>query len=121
MFGQCLSAVGWVGGTVPELTEKDGLVELSMADVANGGIVAGAGLSKRRPIYVIRYHGFNWYTAPMIVNYAAKSKEIWNTPCPVFVRGIGMEGAIGPVAGSSHHSLYYRMPGIRIVSPMTPN
>ena len=28
IFGQCLSAVGWVGGTVPELTEKEGLVEL---------------------------------------------------------------------------------------------
>ena len=58
IFGQCLSAVGWVGGTVPELTEKEGLIELSMADVANGGIVAGAGLSNRRPIYVIRYQGF---------------------------------------------------------------
>ena len=31
-----------------------------------------------------------------------------------------MEGGIGPVAGSSHHSLYFRMPGIKIVSPMTP-
>ena len=46
VFGQCLSAVGWVGGTIPELTEKDGIVELSMADVSNGGIVTGAGLSK---------------------------------------------------------------------------
>jgi len=36
------------------------------------------------------------------------------------VRSIAMEGGIGPVAGSSHHSLYYRMPGIKIVSPMTP-
>ena len=121
VFGQCLTAVGWVGGTLPELYEKDGMIELSMADVAGGGIVTGSALMKERPIYVIRYQGFNWYNAPMIVNYAAKSKEIWNTPCPVFVRGIGMEGAIGPVAGSSHHSLYYRMPGIRIVSPMTPN
>lgn len=31
-----------------------------------------------------------------------------------------MEGSIGPVAGSSHYSLYYRMPGIKIISPMTP-
>ena len=31
-----------------------------------------------------------------------------------------MEGSIGPVAGSSHHSLYYRMPGIKIISPMSP-
>ncbi len=120
VFGQCLTAVGWVGGTLPEMYEKDGMIELSMADVANGGIVVGSALANKRPIYVIRYQGFNWYNCPMIVNYACKSKELWNTPCPVFVRGIAMEGAIGPVAGSSHHSLYFRMPGVKIASPMTP-
>ena len=71
-------------------------------------------------MYIIRYQGFNWFNAPIIVNYACKSKEIWNVPCPLFIRSIAMEGAIGPVAGSSHHSIYYRMPGIRIRSPMTP-
>ena len=121
VFGQCLTAVGLVGGTLPHLTEKDGMIDLSMADVANGGIVAGAGLSGRRPIYVIRYQGFNWFNAPIILNYSCKSKEIWNVPCPILVRGIAMEGSIGPVAGSSHTSLYYRMPGIKILSPMTPN
>jgi pyruvate/2-oxoglutarate/acetoin dehydrogenase E1 component len=120
VFGQCLTAVGWVGGTLPELYEKDGMIELSMADVAGGGIVVGAGLMMTRPIYVIRYQGFNWYNCPMIVNYACKSKEIWKKPCPILVRGIAMEGGIGPVAGSSHHSLYYRMPGVKILSPMTP-
>jgi pyruvate/2-oxoglutarate/acetoin dehydrogenase E1 component len=120
-FGQCLTAVGWVGGTLPELYEEDGMVELSMADVAGGGIVVGAGLTGRRPMYIIRYQGFNWYNSPMIVNYACKSKEIWKNPCPVFVRSIAMEGGTGPVASSSHHSLYYRMPGVKIVSPMTPN
>jgi len=121
VFGQCLTAVGWVNGTLPELFEKDGMIDMSMADVANGGIVAGAGLSNRRPIYVIRYQGFNWFNAPIILNYACKSKEMWDIPCPIFIRGIAMEGSIGPVAGSSHHSLYYRMPGIKIISPMTPN
>lgn len=120
VFGQCLTAVGWVGGTLPELYEKDGMVEVSMADVADGGFVVGAALMKSKPIYVIRYQGFNWYNCPMIINYACKSKEIWRVPCPVFVRGIGMEGGIGPVAGSSHHSLYFRMPGVKIASPMTP-
>lgn len=119
-FGQCLTAVGWVGGTLPELYEEDGMVELSMADVAGGGIVVGSGLMNRKPIYVIRYQGFNWYNSPIIANYACKSKEIWDRPCPIFIRSIAMEGGIGPVAGSSHHSLYYRMPGINIVSPMTP-
>tara|TARA_B100000401_G_C52781866_1_gene708700 strand:+ start:464 stop:1378 length:915 start_codon:yes stop_codon:yes gene_type:complete len=120
VFGQCLTAVGWVGGTLPELYEKDGMVEVSMADVADGGFVVGAALMKSRPIYVIRYQGFNWYNCPMIINYACKSKEIWRVSCPILIRSIAMEGGVGPVAGSSHHSLYYRMPGIKIVSPMTP-
>jgi acetoin:2,6-dichlorophenolindophenol oxidoreductase subunit beta len=120
VYGQCLTAVGWVGGTLPELYEKDGMIELSMADVAGGGVVVGAALMNTRPIYVIRYQGFNWYNCPMIINYACKSKEIWKRPCPVFIRSIAMEGGIGPVAGSSHHSLYFRMPGIKIASPMSP-
>lgn len=119
-YGQCLTAVGWVGGTLPELYETDGMIELSMADVAGGGFVVGSALAGKRPIYIIRYQGFNWFNCPIILNYACKSKEIWKRPCPIFIRGIGMEGAIGPVAGSSHHSLYYRMPGVKIVSPMTP-
>ena len=120
VFGQCLTAVGWVGGTLPEMYEEDGMVELSMADVAGGGIVVGSALAGRKPMYVIRYQGFNWYNCPSVVNYAAKSKAIWNIPCSLLVRGVAMEGAIGPVAGSSHHSLYYRMPGLKIASPMTP-
>ena len=120
VFGQCLTAVGWVGGTLPEMYEKDGMVEVSMADVADGGFVVGAALKGRRPIYVVRYQGFQWYNAPIIINYACKSKEIWGIACPIFIRSIAMEGGIGPVAGSSHHSIYQRMPGVKILSPMTP-
>ena len=119
-FGQCLTAVGWVGGTLPELYEDDGMVEVATSDVANGGFVVGAGLKGIRPIYVVRYQGFQWYNAPIIINYACKSKEIWDIPCPIFIRSIAMEGAIGPVAGSSHHSLFQRMPGSKIIAPMTP-
>jgi pyruvate/2-oxoglutarate/acetoin dehydrogenase E1 component len=120
-YGQCLTAVGWVGGTLPELHEEDGMVELSMADVAGGAIVVGSALTGSRPIYVVRYQGFQWYNCVSIINYAAKSKDLWKRPCPVFVRSIAMEGGIGPVAGSSHHSLVYRMPGIKIACPMTPS
>ena len=49
VFGQCLTAVGWVGGTLPELYEKDGMVEVSMADVADAGFVVGAALMKSKP------------------------------------------------------------------------
>lgn len=120
LFGQCVTAVGWVGGTIPELTEEDGIVELSMADVAGAGIAVGAALVGRRPIYVIRYQGFMWYDAAPLVNYAAKSKEMWGVPCPIMVRSIAMEGGIGPVASASHHGMVMRMPGMPVIAPMTP-
>jgi pyruvate/2-oxoglutarate/acetoin dehydrogenase E1 component len=119
-LGQCLTAVGWVGGTVPDMKEEEGLVELSMADVAGGGIAVGLALAGRRPIYIVRYQGFQWYNAPTVINYAAKSKEMWGIPCPVFVRSIAMDGGIGPVASGSHHSIFTRMPGIPVAAPMTP-
>ena len=121
LFGQCVTAVGWVGGTIPEMTEEEGIVELSMADVANAGVVTGAGLMQRRPIYVIRYQGFMWYNAAPLLNYAAKTKEMWGVSCPILVRSIAMEGAIGPVASSSHHAMVMRMPGMPIFAPMTPS
>ncbi len=120
LFGQCVTAVGWIGGTVPQMTEEEGIVELSMSDVAGPGIAVGAALAGRRPIYVIRYQGFMWYNASPIVNYAAKSKEMWGVPCPIFVRALAMEGGMGPVASGAHHSMVMRMPGIPIVAPMTP-
>ena len=119
-YGQCLTAVGWVGGTLPEIYEDGGMVEFSMADVAGGAIAPGIALAGGRPIYVVRYQGFQWYNLASVVNYAAKSKEIWNRPCPIFVRSIAMEGGVGPVAGSSHHSMAQRMPGIKVIAPMTP-
>ena len=120
VLGQCLTAVGWVGGTVPEMREEDGLMELSMADVAGGGIAVGVALAGRRPIYIVRYQGFQWFNAAHVVNYAAKSKDLWGIPCPIFVRSIAMDGGIGPVASGSHHSIFTRMPGMAVVAPVTP-
>jgi acetoin:2,6-dichlorophenolindophenol oxidoreductase subunit beta len=120
LFGQCVTAVGWIGGTVPELTEADGIIELPASDCSNAGVVCGVALAGRRPIYAVRYQGFLWLNLSYIVNYASKSKEMWGVPCPVFVRAIGMEGAIGPVASGNQHSMAMRMPGIIVAAPMTP-
>ena len=119
VFGQNLTGVGWVAGTLPQLYEKDGVIELPMADVAGGGIVTGSALTGKRPIYIIRYQGYNWFNCIFIINYACKSKELWKIPAPIFIRGISSECSIGPVSGSSHISMFYKMPGIKIFSPMT--
>mgnify|MGYP001599404722 FL=1 len=119
-LGHCLSAVGWVGGTVPELTGHPNLIELSMDDTSGGYRTVGLALAGRRPIFICRYQGFMWFNAPPFTNYAAKAKEIWGYKVPIFIRAIAMEGATGPVAGSSHHGMIMRMPGIRVIAPMTP-
>ena len=121
VFGQNLTGVGWVAGTLPKLYEKDGIIELPMADVAGGGIVTGSALMGKKPIYIIRYQGYNWFNCIFIVNYACKSNEIWKIPCPMIIRGIASEGSIGPVSGSAHLSVIYKMPGLKIFSPMTSN
>ena len=91
VFGQNLTGVGWVAGTLPKLFEKDGVIELPMADVAGGGIVTGSALMGKRPIYIIRYQGYNWFNCIFIVNYACKSNAIWKIPCPMMIRGISSE------------------------------
>jgi len=120
ILGQCLVGGGSASNTLPtELTEKDGFIDLSMADVAGGAIAVGAALAGKRPIYLVRFQGFQWYNATTILNYAAKSKEMWGIPCPIFVRSLGTDSA-GPVAGNCHHSIYTRMPGVFVCAPMTP-
>lgn len=119
-LGQCVTAVGWIGGTVPEMTEEEGIVELPAVDVAGPGIAVGAALVGRRPIFTIRYQGFMWYNAAPLLNYAAKSKEMWGIPCPILVRSIATEGGAGPVASASHHAMVMHMPGMPVIAPMTP-
>lgn len=118
LFGQCVTAVGWIGGTVPDC---EGLVEMPMTDIAGPGFAVGAALMGRRPIFVVRYQGFMWYNASSFVNYAAKSKQVWGKACPVFIRAVAMEGnGIGHTASSSIHSIFMHSPGLPVAAPITP-
>lgn len=118
LLGQCVTAVGWIGGTVPDC---EGIVEISMTDVAGPAFAVGCALVGRRPIFVVRYQGFMWYNASSLVNYAAKTKQVWGRSAPVFIRAIGMEGnGIGHTASSSLHSIFMHSPGLPVVAPMTP-
>lgn len=119
VIGQCLTAVGWVQNTVPPQTE--GLVELPMTDVAGAGFAVGAALTGRRPIFVLRFQSFLWLNVSPLVNYAAKSKEVFGYPCPLLVRAIAAEGGgTGPVHSHAYHSMIMHMPGIPVCCPMTP-
>jgi pyruvate/2-oxoglutarate/acetoin dehydrogenase E1 component len=118
LLGQCVTAVGWIGGTVPDV---EVIVEIPMTDVAGPGFAVGCALAGRRPIFVVRYQGFMWYNCSSLVNYAARSMQVWGIPCPIFIRAIAMEGnGIGHTASSSLHSVFMHSPGMPVAAPMTP-
>lgn len=116
LFGQAITAVGWVNNTVPNCKN---IIEFPMSDVSNMGIACGAAISGRRPIIVIRFQDFMWLNSSTLVNYAAKSKDIFGTPTPIFVRALAQKNA-GCVHSAVLHSLFMHMPGFRVCSPMTP-
>lgn len=118
LLGQCVSAVGWIGGTVPDV---QGIVEIPMTDVAGPSFAVGAALMGRRPIFVVRYQGFMYYNCSTLINYAARSKEVWGVPCPVFIRSLGMEGnGVGHTASSCVHTMFMHTPGMPVACPVTP-
>jgi len=120
LLGQCVTAVGWIQNTVPP--HSKGIIELPMNDISGPGIAIGAALMGRRPILVLRFQSFLWLAVSPIVNYAAKSKEIWKKPAPVFLRAIATEGGgAGPVHTNCFHSIFMHPPGIVVCAPMTPN
>lgn len=117
LLGQCISAIGWVNGTVPNVK---GIIELPMTDVAGAGIAVGAAMVGRRPIFVVRFQDFMILNSSPFVNYAAKVKELHGRSAPVFIRALASEG-MGPVHSGIMHSVFMHFPGFRIASPMTPD
>ncbi len=118
LLGQALTAVGFVNGTVP--TDAPNIIELPMCDVAGAGFAVGASIVGRRPILVIRFQDFMFLSGSILVNYAAKAKEIFGKGCPVFIRAISAEGhGIGIVHSACLHSIFAHVPGMKVASPMT--
>ncbi len=116
LLGQCISAVGWVNGTVPDC---QGIIELPMTDIAGAGIAVGAAMMGIRPIFVVRFQDFMTLNGSPFINYAAKSKELHGRSTPVFIRALASEG-IGPVHSGVLHSMFMHFPGFLVCSPMTP-
>ena len=116
LLGQAITAVGWVGNTIPDCP---GIIELPMTDVAGAGIAVGAALVGRRPIFVIRFQDFLILNGSPLIFYAAKTKELHGKAAPIFVRALASEG-LGPVHSGVLHSIFMHFPGFRVCSPMTP-
>jgi pyruvate/2-oxoglutarate/acetoin dehydrogenase E1 component len=122
VMAQNLVSKGSLQGTLPpEFThDTPGIVELPTQDSSNCLIAVGSALAGQQTMYVMRFQGFGWLNLWGIVNYGAKCRTLWDSNCPLFVRAIGVEGQIGPVAGGMLHSLAMHAPNMTVHAPMTP-
>lgn len=116
LMGQCITAVGWVNGTVPDCKN---IIELPMTDVAGAGFAVGAALMGKRPIFVLRFQDFFTLNCNQFVHYAAMAKEFHNVSVPVFIRCISMDNA-GPVHSIVLHNIPMYFPGFVVMAPVTP-
>jgi len=116
LFGQSVTAVGWINGTVPDVKN---IIELPMTDVAGAGFAVGAALVGVRPIFVLRFQDFFTLNCNQLVHYAAISKELHGQGVPIYIRCIGTDGA-GPVHSVMLHNIPMYFPGIAVAAPMTP-
>ena len=116
LMGQCITAVGWVNGTVPDCQN---IVELPMTDVAGAGFAVGAALMGKRPIFVLRFQDFFTLNCNQFVHYAAIAKELHGVSVPVFIRCISMDNA-GPVHSIVLHNIPMYFPGFVVMAPVTP-
>jgi len=119
ILGQCLSAIGWVNGTVPD---HKNIIELPMVELTGAGIACGIAITGNRPILVIRFQDFLILNGSVLINFAAKRKDIFGKTCPLWVRALSLEGfGTGGTHSGKLHSTFMHYPGFRIYAPITPN
>ena len=120
IFGQNLTDVGWVAGTLPELPSHPGYVELPISDIAGPGLAVGAALTCRPVVYISRYQGYLWLNMVPIATYAALARKVFKQDCKLMFRSIADDGAWGPVASGSHFSIALQVPTLKVVAPICP-
>ena len=119
LLGQNLDAIQNVCNTVPMDAPK-GIEVMPTTETAGAGIAVGAALTGRRIIHVIRFQSFLWLQASPFINYAAKAREIWGYPCPLWIRAIAFDDpGSGPVHTNCFHSPFMHTSGLTVVAPMT--
>ena len=120
IFGQNLTDVGWVAGTLPELPNSKNYVELPISDIAGPGIAVGSAISGRPTVYISRYQGYLWFNMAPFATYAAPARVVFDQQCKLLIRSIADDGSLGPIAAGSHFSIATHVQDLKIVSPVSP-
>jgi 2-oxoisovalerate dehydrogenase E1 component beta subunit len=99
----------------------DRLVNSPLAESAVLGVCVGAALAGQRPIGEMQFNDFVATGFNQLVNNAAKIRYRWGGSVPMVVRMPwgGLRHA-GPYHSQNTEPWFYRTPGLKIVTPSTP-
>jgi 2-oxoisovalerate dehydrogenase E1 component len=106
----------------PLLKEFPGrIINSPLAEGAVLGVCVGAALAGRRPIGEMQFNDFVASGFNQLVNNAAKIRYRWGGSVPMVVRMPwgGLRHA-GPYHSQNTEPWFYRTPGLKIVTPSTP-
>ena len=99
----------------------DGIINSPLAESGILGVCVGAALAGQRPIGEMQFNDFVASGFNQLVNNAAKIRYRWGGSVPMVVRMPwgGLRHA-GPYHSQNTEPWFYRTPGLKIVTPSTP-
>jgi 2-oxoisovalerate dehydrogenase E1 component beta subunit len=99
----------------------DRIINSPLAEGAVLGVCVGAALAGQRPIGEMQFNDFVATGFNQLVNNAAKIRYRWGASVPMVVRMPwgGLRHA-GPYHSQNTEPWFYRTPGLKIVTPSTP-
>lgn len=126
LLGEDIGAMGGVFRTTVGLLEEFGeerVIDTPLAESAIVGVAIGAAVNGMLPVAEIQFADFIYSAVNQIISEAAKWRYRTNGAqgCPIVVRapyGGGVHG--GPYHSQSVESLFFGIPGLKIVVPATP-
>jgi len=108
----------------PDIFGPDRCFDTPLSEDSLTGYGIGLAISGFKPIHVHQRTDFLLLCCNQLINMAAKIKYLSNgmNTCPFVVRAItGRSWGQGSQHSQSFHSLFSNIPGLRVLTPSTPN
>ena len=127
VFGEDVGRLGGVFRVTDGLQQRfgsDRVFDTPLAEAGIVGVAVGLAINGFRPIPEMQFDGFSYPAVDQIVNQVARlrarSRGVLGMPITIRIPSFG--GIRAPEHhGESMESLYAHVPGLKVVSPATPN
>ncbi|HIG46268.1 MAG TPA: alpha-ketoacid dehydrogenase subunit beta [candidate division Zixibacteria bacterium] len=100
---------------------EDRVIDTPLAEAAIIGAAMGSAIMGMRPVAEMQFADFITTGFNQLVNNAAKTYYRWGAKVPMVIRcPSGAIGNAGPFHSQNPEAWFFRVPGLKIVTPSTP-